>query len=144
MNGSVAGGESDQWCAQNGPLFLQADLGTARPVARFVVKHASAGGEKEESDTRDFNIQLSHDGKSFTTVASSAGAGFVDQRTEHRELGYFDGRREARLHFAEGKLQGWSIPTVCSISKRIVRSSRGSFRTSTCGSRSSSAAWASS
>ena len=89
----------------DGPLFLQVDLGAVRPVTRFIVKHASAGGEKEESDTRDFNIQLSSDGKTFTTVASSTGAGFVDERTEYRQLVYFDGRREARFHFADGKLE---------------------------------------
>jgi F5/8 type C domain len=109
VNGSVAGGQADRWCAEGRQLFLQVDLGAVRPVTRFVVKHASAGGEKEESDTRDFNIQLSNDGKSFVTVASSAGARFVDQRTEYRRIVYFDGRREARLEFADGKLEGRSI-----------------------------------
>jgi hypothetical protein len=109
VNGSVAGGQADRWCAHDYPLFLQVDLGAVRPVTRFVVKHASAGGEKEESDTRDFNIQLSNDGKSFTTVASSTGAGFVDERTEYREISYFDGRREARLLFVDGKLQRSNI-----------------------------------
>jgi F5/8 type C domain-containing protein len=105
VNGSVAGGETDRWCADDAPLFLQVDLGAARPVTRFVVKHASAGGEKDESDTRDFSIQVSNDGKSFTTVVSSTGAGFVDERTEYRQISYFDGRREARLLFVDGKLQ---------------------------------------
>ena len=109
VNGSVAGGQADRWCARRGPLFLQVDLGTVRPVTRFVVKHASAGGESEESDTRDFNIQLSNEGKTFTTAASSAGAGFVDERTEYRELTYFDGRRAARFHFADGKLEDRNI-----------------------------------
>jgi hypothetical protein len=105
VNGSVAGGQADSWCAEDRPLFLQVDLGAVRPVARFVVKHASAGGENEESDTREFNIQLSNDGKIFTTVASSTGVGFVEERTEYREIIYFDGRREARLLFVDGKLQ---------------------------------------
>ncbi len=48
VNGSVAGGETDSWCAEDWPLFLQVDLGAARPVKRFVVKHASAGGESED------------------------------------------------------------------------------------------------
>ena len=109
VNGSVAGGQADRWCANDYPLFLQVDLGAVRPVTRFVVKHASAGGEKEESDTREFNIQLSTDGKSFTTVASSSGAGFVEERTEYRDITYFDGRREARLMFVDGKLQGKNI-----------------------------------
>ena len=105
VNGNVA----DKWCAEDWPLFLQVDLGAVRPVNRFIVKHASAGGESEESDTRDFNIQLSNDGKTFTTVASSTGAGFVEERTEYREIVYFDGRRAARLLFVDGKLQNRNI-----------------------------------
>jgi hypothetical protein len=108
VNGSVAAGTTDKWCAHGGPLFLQVDLGAARPVTRFVVKHASAGGESDESDTRDFNIQLSNEGKTFTTVVSSTGVRFVDERTEYRQLSYFDGRREARFEFADGKLESRS------------------------------------
>ncbi len=109
VNGSVAGGQADSWCGRAYPLFLQVDLGAVHPVTRFVVKHASAGGESEEADTREFNIQLSNDGKIFRTVASSTGAGFVEERTEYRQIVYFDGRREARLHFVDGKLEGRSI-----------------------------------
>jgi mannosyl-glycoprotein endo-beta-N-acetylglucosaminidase len=60
VNGSVAGGPADRWCARDWPLFLQVDLGAGHPVQRFVVKHASAGGEHEDSDTREFNIQVSN------------------------------------------------------------------------------------
>jgi ABC-type transport system involved in multi-copper enzyme maturation permease subunit len=112
VNGSVSGGENDRWCAQGWPLFLQVDLETARPVARFVVKHASAGGEDGERDTREFNIQLSTDGKIFRTVASSSGAGFVDERTEIRELIYFDGRRTARLLYVDGKMERRDVHPV--------------------------------
>jgi hypothetical protein len=112
VNGSIAGGKADSWCADRWPLFLQVDLGAARPVKRFVVKHASAGGQSQEFDTRDFNIQVSTDGKTFSTVATSAGAGFVDERTEHRSLVYFDGRREARLQFVDGTLDSWNIEPV--------------------------------
>jgi hypothetical protein len=112
VNGSVAGGQADGWCAENWPLYLQVDLGAVHALSRFVVKHASAGGENEESDTREFNIQLSDDGKTFTTVASSSGAGSVEERTEHRRLVYFDGRREARFLFADGKLQRRDVHRV--------------------------------
>jgi len=112
VNGSVAGGPSDKWCGRDYPLFLQVDLGTAQPVSRFLVRHASAGGESEDSDTRDFNIQVSHDGKTFTTVASSTGAGLVEERTEYRDITYFDGRRAARLLFVDGKLQRRDIHPV--------------------------------
>ena len=113
VNGSVAGGKADSWCAEDRPLFLQVDLGAARPVKRFVVKHASAGGESEEFDTREFNIQVSTDGKTFTTVETSSGAGFVEERTEYRTLVYFDGRREARLMFVDGKLDSTEHRTAC-------------------------------
>jgi hypothetical protein len=112
VNGSVAGGQADRWCAEDWPLFLQVDLGAVRPVQRFIVKHASAGGENEESDTREFNIQLSNEGKVFTTVASSTGAGFVEERTEYRQVVYFDGRRDARLLFVDGTLESWNIRPV--------------------------------
>src|SRR5688500_3821936 len=112
VNGSVGAGRADAWCAQGRSLFLQVDLGMVLPVARVVVKHASAGGENQESDTRDFNIQVSNDAKTFTTVASSSGTGFVDERIEHSELIYFDGRRAARFHFVDGKLQERNIHRV--------------------------------
>jgi len=109
VNGGVAGGKPDSWCAEDWPLFLQVDLGAVRPVKRFVVKHASAGGESEDSDTREFNIQVSTDGKVFTTVEASTGAGFVEERTEYRRLLYFDGRREGNFMFVDGKLQNRNI-----------------------------------
>lgn len=112
VNGSVAGGVADSWCGNDWPFFLQVDLGAARQVKRFVVKHASAGGENADLDTRDFNIQVSTDGKSYTTVATSSGAGFVDERTEYRHLTYFDGRRAARLQFVDGKLESMQLEPV--------------------------------
>ena len=112
VNGSVSAGRADMWCGNEWPFFLQVDLGVARPVTRFVVKHASAGGETEEADTREFNIQLSGDGQTFTTVASSTGVGFVEKRTEYRTLVYFDGRRDGRLVFVDGKLQQRAISPV--------------------------------
>ena len=109
VNGSVTGGQADRWCADDWPLFLQVDLGAVQPVTRFVVKHASAGSEDEDSDTRELNIQVSDNGKTFTTVASSTGAGLVEERTEIREVVYFDGRRQARLVFIDGALQNRNI-----------------------------------
>ena len=90
------------------------------------MKHASAGGGNEESDTREFNIQLSNDGKTFTTVASSTSAGFVEERTEYRDIIYFGGRREARLLFVDGKLQRRDIHRVLDF-EGTERSSRASF-----------------
>ena len=115
VNGSIAGGKADSWCAENWPFFLQLDLGAVHPVKRFVVKHASAGGESPESDTRDFNIQVSSDGKTYTTVATSSGAGFVDERTDYRVLVYFDGRREVRFTCVDGKVDSWITDHVLNL-----------------------------
>ena len=112
VNGSVAGGATDSWCADRYPRFLQVDLGVIHTVNRFVVKHASAGGEGAESDTREFNIQVSPDGRNFATVETSSGAAFVEQRTEYMQLEYFDGRRQATLNFTEGRLEGRNIEPV--------------------------------
>jgi hypothetical protein len=106
VNGSVSSGEADSWCSGSYPRFLQVDLGAVRQVSRFVVKHASAGGESEERDTREFSIQTSPDAREFITVETSDGAAFVEQRTEYRELTYFDGRRQADLQFVDGRLEG--------------------------------------
>jgi hypothetical protein len=112
VNGSVSNGPADGWCGNDWPFFLQVDLGAPRPVQRFVLKHASAGGENEELDTRDFNIQVSTDGKSYSTVATSSGARFIDQRTDYRHVVYFDGRRAARLEFVDGTLDSMNLEPV--------------------------------
>jgi len=74
VNGSVTGGNSDKWCSQvDGTKVLSVDLGTNRTVGGVVVRHASAGGEATEWNTRDFAVQVSTNGTTFTTVASTAG-----------------------------------------------------------------------
>lgn len=121
FNGTVTGGEADRWCAEAWNSFLQVDLGAARGVERFIIKHGSAGGEDPELDTRDFNIQVSIDGKSFATVARSAGAALIDERTEYRLLTYFDGRRVARLEFEDGTLSSQSVrPLVDFTEDRMI------------------------
>jgi hypothetical protein len=109
FNGSVTGGRGDHWCSHGWNRFLQVDLGEAFLVKRVVIKHASAGGESEELDTRIFMIQTSKDNKLFTAVVNIAGARMVEELTAHRRLIYFDGRREARLEYADGKLVSKNI-----------------------------------
>jgi hypothetical protein len=111
VNGSVGGGLPDSWCASDRPLFLQVDLGAPLAVKRFVVKHAGAGGESEEADSRAFNIQVSSDCKVFTTVETFSG-GLVEEHVEYRTLRYFDGRRQAYLVFNNGKLESKDIRAV--------------------------------
>jgi len=73
VNGSVSGGNGDKWCSLQPVKFLQVDLGAALAVGRVVVRHAGAGGESASFNTRDFGIQVSTDGASFTTVATATG-----------------------------------------------------------------------
>lgn len=112
VNGSVAGGQTDRWCAEGWNSFLQVDLGAVRRVQRFVIQHASAGGEPPELDTRDFNVQVSTDGQTFATVASSAGAALVERRTEYRFLTYFDGRNVARVSAVDGVVDSRRVTPV--------------------------------
>jgi len=73
FNGSVSGGATDKFCSPNVPSWLQVDLGASYPVSQVIVKHAGAGGEDSTWDTRDFNLQVSVDGVTYTTVATVTG-----------------------------------------------------------------------
>jgi F5/8 type C domain len=73
VNGSASGGNSDKFCSLAGTRFLQVDLGASRSVQSLVVRHAGAGGETASWNTRDFDLLLSSDGTSFTTVAQVRG-----------------------------------------------------------------------
>ena len=73
VNGSVSGGNTDKWCSLTAPRFLQVDLGASFNVDQFVIRHAGAGGESTTLNTRDFDIQVSADGTTFTTVATVTG-----------------------------------------------------------------------
>ena len=70
INGSVITGNGDKWCSSAATKFLQVDLGAPTILSKFVVQHAGAGGETPVFNTRDFNIQLSSDGSTFTTVTA--------------------------------------------------------------------------
>jgi predicted alpha-1,2-mannosidase len=74
FNGSVSGGTSDKWCSLvSGTKFLQVDLGSTRSIVSFTVRHAGAGGESTTFNTKDFDIQVSADGTTFTTVVQVRG-----------------------------------------------------------------------
>jgi glycoprotein endo-alpha-1,2-mannosidase len=70
VNGSVSGGNSDKWCSQGATKFLRVDLGAGTSVGRFVIRHAAAGNEPARFNTRDFDIQTSQDGNTWTTRAT--------------------------------------------------------------------------
>jgi hypothetical protein len=73
VNGSVTGGNSDKWCSGVAPRWLQVDLGASYSIDGFIVRHAHAGGEPASLNTEDFNIQLSTDGSTWTTVSTVTG-----------------------------------------------------------------------
>ena len=71
VNGSVTGGNSDKWCSTGATKFLQVDLGAAFNVNRFIVRHASAGGETADWNTKAFTIQLSSNGTQWSSPVVS-------------------------------------------------------------------------
>ncbi|MEV0715856.1 family 16 glycoside hydrolase [Asanoa sp. NPDC050611] len=73
VNGSVTGGNTDKWCSLGSSKWMQVDLGAATSVNRVVLKHAAAGGENAAWNTRDFNLQVSTNGTSWSTVATVTG-----------------------------------------------------------------------
>lgn len=73
VNGSVSGGTTDKFCSLATSKWLRVDLGSSQTVKRFVVKHAGAGGESTAWNSRDFNIQTSSNGISWTTVTTVSG-----------------------------------------------------------------------
>jgi hypothetical protein len=73
VNGSVSGGNSDKWCSLGANKWLQVDLGATQRIGRFVVRHAGAGGEPTAFNTKDFDLQTSADGTTWTTAAAARG-----------------------------------------------------------------------
>src|SRR5258706_4429013 len=72
---AVDGSMTTKWCsgATNNQYWLQLDLGSSKNIYQFVLKHAGAGGEVAGYNTRDFTIQLSTNGTTWTTVVTVTG-----------------------------------------------------------------------
>ncbi|QQQ02617.1 PKD domain-containing protein [Lysobacter enzymogenes] len=76
VNGSVSGGTTDKFCSLASPAWLQVDLGSAQTVGGFTVKHAGAGGESANWNSKAFTIQTSTNGSTWSTpVSVSANTG---------------------------------------------------------------------
>ncbi|MBY8879400.1 GH92 family glycosyl hydrolase [Actinacidiphila acidipaludis] len=74
INGSYTGGNSDKWCSKaSGTKTLTVDLGASHALSSLVVRHAGAGGEDPSWDTKDFDLAVSSDGSTWTTVAQVRG-----------------------------------------------------------------------
>jgi hypothetical protein len=80
-NGSCAANQSaaqafdgtttTKWCAgaTSGTYWLEVDLGAPVEVSRIIVRHAGAGGEMASWNTKDFELTVSADGTTWTSVA---------------------------------------------------------------------------
>lgn len=54
---------NSKWCAAGAKDgWLTIDLGEQKKIQRWVVKHAEAGGEAKEMNTKDFALEVSYDG----------------------------------------------------------------------------------
>ena len=73
VNGSVSGGNTDKWCSVGATKFWQVDLGSTRAIQSFTLRHAAAGGESATWNTRDYDLQVSTDGTTWTTVVQARG-----------------------------------------------------------------------
>jgi serine/threonine protein kinase len=63
-----------KWCGkETGPKWLAVDLGQPLNITRWVVQHASCGGETDDMNTADYELQWSDDGKTWTTVDKVTG-----------------------------------------------------------------------
>ncbi|GGL08896.1 GH92 family glycosyl hydrolase [Mangrovihabitans endophyticus] len=73
VNGSVLGGWADKWCSQGSDKWLRVDLGSRQHIGSVLLRHAGAGGEYPAWNTRDFDLQTSDDGNTWTTRAQVRG-----------------------------------------------------------------------
>ena len=73
VNGTVTGGVADRWCSAGATPWLRIDLGTRQEVLGVVVDHAGSGGEDPIMNTRDFAVELSLDGKAWSTLDTVTG-----------------------------------------------------------------------
>jgi predicted alpha-1,6-mannanase (GH76 family) len=72
IDGSSRGGS--KWCAAGaGDQTLSVDLGSPRLVVGFRLRHAGAGGESPGWNTRDFELETSADGQTWTRAVTVTG-----------------------------------------------------------------------
>lgn len=82
VNGKLASKTQDKFCTKEVPGWLRIDLGKVEQVSGFTIKHAGAGDEPAEMNTRAFTVRVSADGKDWKPVVDvTANTASV---TEHR------------------------------------------------------------
>ncbi|WP_218034068.1 discoidin domain-containing protein [Acrocarpospora corrugata] len=70
VNGTYNAGLADKWCSLGASKWLRVDLQSATTVGKVVLRHAGAGGEKTSWNTKDFDVQISTNGTTWTNVAT--------------------------------------------------------------------------
>ncbi|MGW2484236.1 GH92 family glycosyl hydrolase [Streptomyces sp. NPDC001571] len=74
VNGTFNGGTGDKWCSKaSGTKTLQVDLGASHRLTSLTVRHAGAGGESADWNTKDYDLSVSADGTTWTTAAQVRG-----------------------------------------------------------------------
>ncbi|HET8841535.1 MAG TPA: GH92 family glycosyl hydrolase, partial [Ktedonobacteraceae bacterium] len=64
---------NSKWCSGDSTKSLTVDLGSSQTVASFVIKNAGLGGETTAWNTSAYNIQVSTDNSTWTTVVNVSG-----------------------------------------------------------------------
>jgi glucose/arabinose dehydrogenase/PKD repeat protein len=73
FNGTWYVGLTNRWCSTGANRWLRVDLGRNVSISGFTIRHAAAGREAPILNTRDYTIQVSTNGTSWTTVVSVTG-----------------------------------------------------------------------
>ncbi|UPG89862.1 discoidin domain-containing protein [Luteibacter aegosomaticola] len=82
VNGKLASKTQDKFCTKDVPSWLRIDLGQVSKVSGFTIRHAGAGDEPMEMNTRAFTVRVSTDGTDWKSVVDvTANTASV---TEHR------------------------------------------------------------
>ncbi len=68
---SVTG--DSKWCSPAADKWVQVQLGSEQTVSAVVLRHAQAGGEPATLNTRDYDLQTSVDGVSWSTAVQVRG-----------------------------------------------------------------------
>ena len=72
-NGSPSDGYMWVSSTTDGTGWVQMDFQEPYQISRYVVRHAEAGGLDPELNSRDFTVEVSQDGETWTTVGTHVG-----------------------------------------------------------------------
>jgi hypothetical protein len=73
VDGVVVGDPRAKWCSKAADKWLQLKLDRETTLTNILVRHASSGGEDPNWNTRDYDVQTSTDGITWTTSAQVRG-----------------------------------------------------------------------